>query len=104
MVRKNIIYEHKHLEMIVSETIHIKKKKHLKNCKHCDNPTMRLYAIFLCVCSHNLSCRNPLPTLLIIVPAQTCTKLTEYQKEEEVNLKHDKIKQNNCINHKCTER
>lgn len=27
MVRKNIIYEHKHLEMIVSETIHIKKKK-----------------------------------------------------------------------------
>lgn len=33
MVRKNIIYEHKHLEMIVSETIHIKKKKHLKNCK-----------------------------------------------------------------------
>lgn len=30
MVRKNIIYEHKHLEMIVSETIHIKKKKNWK--------------------------------------------------------------------------
>lgn len=30
MVRKNIIYEHKHLEMIVSETIHIKKKKTLE--------------------------------------------------------------------------
>lgn len=74
MVRKNIIYEHKHLEMIVSS----RKKKHLKNCKHYDNPTMRLYAIFLYVCSHNLSCRNLLPTLLIIVPAQTCTKLTEY--------------------------